>query len=84
MTVINRLNNKFRNAVVEPMDQITFALREDRFEQAMCDIYNKLTDTSRMLRTGMQGINELLGGGFFASRCYMLLGLYRSWVNLLP
>lgn len=74
MTVINRLNNKFRKAVVEPMDQITFALREDRFEQAMCDIYNKLTDTSRMLRTGMQGINELLGGGFFASRCYMLLG----------
>lgn len=75
MNVINRLNNKFRKVKVEPMDQITFALREDRFEQAMIDIYSKLTDSSRMLRTGMQGVNELLGGGFFASRAYMLLGL---------
>lgn len=74
-TLVNRLHNKFRQAKVERMDQITFALRPDKFDQAISDIYQKITDPSRCLITGMQGMNEILGGGFYASRIYMLLGI---------
>lgn len=73
--VINRLHSKFRQAKVEPIGQITFALREDKFEEAISDIYAKLIDPSRRLITGMQGFNELVGGALFSARVYMLLGI---------
>jgi hypothetical protein len=34
-----------------------------------------MTDPSNILQTGMQGLNQLLGGGFESGRVYMFLGI---------
>ena len=41
----------------------------------MYDTYNTLSSPRRKLVTGMQGMNELLGGGFENGRCYVYFGL---------
>ena len=41
----------------------------------MYDTYNTLNSPRRKLVTGMQGMNELLGGGFENGRCYVYFGL---------
>ena len=73
--VVSLLYNKFRRAKVESMQNITFCLRPEKFEEIITDIRNKVCDPSNMMRTGMIGFNDLVGGGFFAGRLYMLLGI---------
>ncbi len=73
--VVTQLYNKFRRSKVESVNNLVFSLKQDTFEEKITDIRNKLCDPSRMMITGMQGINEILGGGFYASRVYLLLGL---------
>lgn len=74
-TIITQMQNKFRRVKVESLSDTEFSLSEDKFEDNLRDIYNKLTNPSNTLRTGMQGMNEMLGGGFKSSRTYMFLGL---------
>ena len=73
--LINEIQAKFRRVKVQDMSQITFSLRKDVFEESLQDIYDRITNPSSRLVTGMQGLNELLGGAFQSGRVYMLLGL---------
>lgn len=50
-----------------------FTLVPGEFEMAMSDIYFKETNPSRILKTGMVGLNIMLDGGFQANRVYLLL-----------
>ena len=52
-----------------------FSLRDGYFENIMYDTYNSLSSPRRKLITGMQGMNELIGGGFENGRCYVYFGL---------
>ena len=52
-----------------------FSLRDGYFENVMYDTYSALSSPRRKLMTGMQGMNELLGGGFENGRCYVYFGL---------
>lgn len=72
---INELQTKFRRAKVESLSEASFTLKNGMFEEVVKDIHAQLTDPSSRLITGMQGVNELLGGGFESARVYMLLGL---------
>lgn len=74
-SLITEMQTKFRKVRVETLSEMTFTLRQQYFEEVIHDIHEQLSNPSRMLRTGMQGFNELLGGGFESSRVYMLLGL---------
>lgn len=73
--VISQLYTKFRRSKIESVENLTFCLRPELFEEKLTDIRNRLCDPSSMLCSGMIGVNELLGGGFFAGRFYMLLGI---------
>ena len=72
---IDILKNGFRQAKTESnINDVTFSLQEGVFESAVTDTYNIVTSPSRRLRTGMQGLNEMTGGGFESGRVYMFLG----------
>ena len=67
--------NDFRRAEVNNNSvDMHFSLREGTFENCVTDTYNLITNPSRRLITGMQGLNEMTGGGFESGRVYMLLG----------
>lgn len=72
---IRKMNNEFRkNEVTLSSDQM-FSLKPDNFSNIVRDVYNEVTSSYRHLVTGMQGFNQLIGGGFENTRCYLLLGL---------
>ena len=74
--LLDRLKNEFRKTHVEDnVNDVFFSLEEGTFESAVTDTYNMITNPSRRLFSGMQGFNELIGGGFESGRVYMLLGV---------
>ena len=72
---INNIQNDFRRSKNEDQTEVVFSLRDGYFEDIMYDTYNTLSSPRRKLVTGMQGMNELLGGGFENGRCYVYFGL---------
>lgn len=73
--VINDIQNELRRSKNEDQMEAVFSLRDGYFENCMYDAYNTLNSPRRKLVTGMQGMNELLGGGFENGRCYVFFGL---------
>lgn len=75
-SMVDDLKNKFRTSKPEDsLTDMTFSLREGIFERSVTETYNLITNPSRRLITGMQGFNEMIGGGFESGRVYMLLGI---------
>lgn len=72
---INNIQNDFRRSRNENQTEVMFSLRDGYFEDVMHDTYNTLSSPRRKLVTGMQGMNELLGGGYENGRCYVYFGL---------
>ena len=73
---IDRIKNQFRKTHVDDnVNDVIFSLDDNTFESAVTDTYNMVTNPSRRLYTGMQGFNEMIGGGFESGRVYMLLGV---------
>ena len=73
---ISDTQNKFRKAKIEEnINEAIFSLRDDRFTPMITNTYNIVTSPSRRLISGMQGLNEMTGGGFEAGRVYMFLGI---------
>lgn len=72
---IDDLKNQFRKSKTEDnLMNMTFSLREGVFEECVQDTWNLISNPSRILATGMQGLNEMLNGGFESGRVYMLMG----------
>ena len=72
--LIQEIQSKFRRSRVENLSEMTFTLKDGFFDEVVKDIHEQLSNPCNRLVTGMQGINELLGGGFESTRVYMLLG----------
>lgn len=73
--LLDRTKNNFRKARVEDNAvNMTFSLKDGVFENCITNAYNILTDSNRRLITGMQGFNEIVGGGLEDERVYMLSG----------
>lgn len=73
--IVDDLKTNFRRSKMNDNSvDMTFSLRPGVFENAVTDTYNIITNPSRRLITGMQGFNEMIGGGFESGRVYMLLG----------
>lgn len=73
--MVDDLKNNFRRSKVNDNSiDMTFSLKEGTFQNAVINTYNMITNPSRRLITGMQGLNEMTGGGFESGRVYMLLG----------
>lgn len=73
--LIDDMKSEFRKTKVDDnMTNMTFSLQSGIFENCITNTYNIITNVSRRLITGMQGFNEMVGGGFESGRVYMLLG----------
>lgn len=73
--MIQFFQNKFRelNFISNATDMM-FSLEDGDFENCITETYNMVTNPSRRLQSGMQGLNEMIGGGFESGRVYMFLG----------
>lgn len=69
------LNTKFRKAKIEKNSERTFSLQDENFRSIISDVYNEITSKYRKLITGMQGLNQLIGGGFENTRVYLFVGM---------
>lgn len=72
---ISGLNSAFRQSRRDSALEKTFSLRPDIFDNVIRDTHEELTSSYRYLYTGMQGFNQLIGGGFENTRLYLLLGI---------
>lgn len=72
---IKKMNNEFRRNETCIASDRRFSLKPEYFSDIIRDTYNEVTSSYRHLVTGMQGFNQLIGGGFENTRCYLLLGL---------
>ena len=73
---VKKTQNYFREVKQDSsVTDMQFSLREGPFEKTLQDTYNLITNPSRRLLTGMQGLNDMLGGGFESGRTYMFFGL---------
>ena len=72
---VTEMAHDFRRSKAESMQDMTFSLRPDKFEDSMHDIYDKLTNTNRKLLTGMQGFNLMTNGGYESGRVYGYFGI---------
>lgn len=71
----DEMKAEFRRARVDKMEDMTFTLRNGQFEEIIQDTWDILSNPSRRLMTGLQGLNEMTNGGFESGRCYMFLGM---------
>ena len=73
--MIGLFQNEFRqmNFISNATDMM-FSLEDGDFENCITETYNMVTNPSRRLQSGMQGLNEMIGGGFESGRVYMFLG----------
>ena len=72
---ISNLNTLFRQASVQSVTNETFSLNPNILQDKIIEIQSQLKSEYRKLVTGMQGVNQLLGGGFENTRCYLFLGV---------
>lgn len=72
--IIN-LNTLFRQATVQSVTNETFSLNPNILRDKITEIQAQLKSEYRKLTTGMQGLNQMLGGGFENTRCYLFLGV---------
>lgn len=73
-SVINDMQTKFRLAKARASSEVVFNLCGDNFKESMTEIYTQLSNPNRKLYTGMQGLNEMIGGFFESGRTYLFLG----------
>ena len=72
---IDNLKTDFRrNEVNTSISDMEFSLESGVFENTVTNIWHMTKNPSRRLITGMQALNDMLGGGFESGRCYMLMG----------
>lgn len=71
---IENLNYQFRKNDME-RDSSSTVFRLSGLEDSIEDIHRYITEPSFKLKTGMQGFNDLLGGGFEKGRVYSFFGL---------
>ena len=72
---IAMMNTQFRKARVESSTDRTFSLTPEIMTSMITDSFQEVTSKYRKLVTGMQGFNQLIGGGFENTRVYLLLGI---------
>ena len=74
-SVIRDAQTYFRRVKNNNHDNSYFSLKPEVLMKEINDTYDELSNPSNMLRTGMQGFNELLGGGVYLGKGYIVFGL---------
>lgn len=69
------VNTMFRKSKTQSVVNQTFSLKDGILQERLTEIQQELNSQYRKLVTGMQGVNQILGGGFENTRCYLFLGV---------
>ena len=72
---ISVMHNEFRKVKTATSNSEYFSLQPEIFVDRVTNVYNELKNPSHILRSGMQGVNAMLHGGFESTRVYMFMGL---------
>lgn len=72
---VSELNTMFRQAQVQSVTNEVFSLDPVHLVNMIDNVRTELTNEYRKLYTGMTGFNQLIGGGFENTRCYLFLGI---------
>lgn len=72
---INDMQTSFRRAKSQTVTDMTFTLKDGLFQETIQDVYDIISNPNRRLQCGMQGVNELVGGGFESGRVYGIAGV---------
>lgn len=72
---ISNLNTMFRRTQVQSVTNEMFSLEPNALVNILDNVRIELTNEYRKLYTGMVGFNQLIGGGFENTRCYLFLGI---------
>lgn len=73
--LVASIQTKFRRSKSESSSEMMFSLRDDVFKDIVTDLHDQLMNPANKLLCGMQGLNEMTGGGFESGRVYMFFGL---------
>lgn len=76
--LLDSVKNEFRRVNKDLASEVEFSLTQDFIKERIGEIYNNEVNPSRILLSGMQGLNRMNGGGFEAGRIYMLFGTAAS------
>ena len=71
---ISRMNSIFNKIESSINREPEFSTISDSFDQTFRDIYSRETSPSRILKTGITGLNMMLDGGLQSGRVYMVFG----------
>ena len=72
---IDELKTEFRkNESNNNISEMEFSLEPGVFDNTVKNVWGLARNPSRRLITGMQALNEMLGGGFESGRAYLLMG----------
>lgn len=75
-SLLDQTKNEFRKANInDNIVDMQFSLDPREFEQDVAEVYEVVSNPSRRLISGMQGLNIMTGGGFESGRVYMFLGI---------
>lgn len=72
---VNEVQNEFRRSRNEDHTEMMFSLQPGQFDDTIKETYKRAANPKKKLSTGMQGMNEMLGGGFESGRIYIYFGL---------
>ena len=67
--------NELRKNSAETVTESMFSLRQHVFDERIRKIHDELNDPYNKIKSGMQGFNQMINGGFQAGRVYCILGL---------
>jgi hypothetical protein len=85
INILNTVQSTIRkNKVAESQAEVMFSLG-DGMEDHIREYHAQLCNPANKIRTGMQGMNQMLDGGFECGRVYLYLGLQgdgKSWTLL--
>ncbi len=72
--LVQKMNSMFNRIESSKNIEPEFSLYDDTFENTFRDIFSRETSPSRVLKTGLTGLNRMINGGFQSGRVYIFFG----------
>ena len=72
--LIQKMNSMFNRIESSKNIEPEFSLYDESFENTFRDIFARETSPSRVLKTGLTGLNRMINGGFQSGRVYIFFG----------
>ena len=72
---VSKVHNKFRIDSIEAAEDLTFSLEDGKLQNVLRETHRQVTAPQNVLKFGVQALNAITGGGVYAKRVYVILGL---------